>query len=493
MLLCRQRAAASAAATTSSTAPKDWRATAGRRPTAPPVRRSIRSVMAANHNPAGNWDPMTDYAMMRRNVRAFMTLFECGKPVVCKVHGFCVAGGTDMALCSRPRRRSADDAKIGYPPARVWGSPTTALWAHRVGAAARQAPALHRRLDQRRARPPSGGSRSRRRRPTELDARTETLVQRIAQHAGQPADDDEAARQPDDRAQGLRGTQMLGTVFDGIARHTDEGYAFQTRRRRRVPRGGARARRAVRRSRPLDFQGMSADAVRPRASATRDRLIESTIAPACGGRLRRRHRRRDHLARRRRGRHAVPPLPSKEALFVEVFRNVCGREDAAMRGIAAGAPLTSTRDSTRSSTIFARRALATRDSRGRCSPSRSIRWSTPSASRTAAPTERPWPSSCRRAWPRASCRPRTPTSPRRRLWAAWERRCSGRCPHSRPTLRRRWRPSPRCAASRAVPAARPSRASERRRRRRAPPRARPPRARRRRACRRCFACASPRS
>ena len=49
------------------------------------------------------------------------------------VHGFCVAGGTDMALCS-DLLVIAEDAKIGYPPARVWGSPTTALWAHRVGA-----------------------------------------------------------------------------------------------------------------------------------------------------------------------------------------------------------------------------------------------------------------------------------------------------------------------------------------------------------------------
>ncbi len=49
------------------------------------------------------------------------------------VHGFCVAGGTDMALCS-DLLVIDEDAKIGYPPARVWGSPTTALWAHRVGA-----------------------------------------------------------------------------------------------------------------------------------------------------------------------------------------------------------------------------------------------------------------------------------------------------------------------------------------------------------------------
>ena len=70
--------------------------------------------------------------MMSRNLRGFMSLFHSDKPVVCKVHGFCVAGGTDMALCS-DLLVIADDARIGYPPARVWGVPTSALWAFRVG------------------------------------------------------------------------------------------------------------------------------------------------------------------------------------------------------------------------------------------------------------------------------------------------------------------------------------------------------------------------
>ncbi len=90
------------------------------------------AVIAANHAPQSNWDPVTDFQMMSRNVRGFMSLFESEKPVICKVHGYCVAGGTDMALCS-DLLLVADDAKIGYPPARVWGSPTTAMWAYRVG------------------------------------------------------------------------------------------------------------------------------------------------------------------------------------------------------------------------------------------------------------------------------------------------------------------------------------------------------------------------
>src|SRR5579859_6666451 len=51
------------------------------------------AVMAANHDPSATWDPMVDYAMMSRNVDGFMSLVRAGKPVVCRVHGFCVAGG----------------------------------------------------------------------------------------------------------------------------------------------------------------------------------------------------------------------------------------------------------------------------------------------------------------------------------------------------------------------------------------------------------------
>ena len=91
-------------------------------------------VQMQNHNPAQTWDPMLDYAMMSRNVKGFMSLFHSEKPVVCKVHGYCVAGGTDMALCS-DLLVIAEDAKIGYPPARVWGCPTTAMWSFRLGPA----------------------------------------------------------------------------------------------------------------------------------------------------------------------------------------------------------------------------------------------------------------------------------------------------------------------------------------------------------------------
>jgi len=99
---------------------------------APPGSPIDPAVIGANHAPDSNWDPVTDFQFMWRNVRGFMSLFHSEKPVLCKVHGYCVAGGTDMALCSDLLVIAAE-AKIGYPPARVWGSPTTAMWAARVG------------------------------------------------------------------------------------------------------------------------------------------------------------------------------------------------------------------------------------------------------------------------------------------------------------------------------------------------------------------------
>ncbi len=183
--------------------------------------------MAANHDPAGTWDPMVDYAMMSRNVRGFMSLFHCGKPVVCKVHGFCVAGGTDMALCSDLLVIAAD-AKIGYPPARVWGSPTTSMWMHRLGA--QRAKRLLFTGDSL-----SGeealewGLAIEAPTPEQLDERTEILLERIARVPLNQLRMMKLLVNQSLYAQGLHTTQALGTLLDGVARHTPEGYSFQQR------------------------------------------------------------------------------------------------------------------------------------------------------------------------------------------------------------------------------------------------------------------------
>jgi len=207
---------------------------------APPGSPLDPLVMARNHDPSGTWDPMVDYAMMSRNVRAFMTLFHCSKPVVCKVHGFCVAGGTDLALCSDLLVIAAD-AKIGYPPARVWGSPTTSMWAYRLG------PQRAKRLLF------TGDSLSgvealdwglaiEAPAPAELDARTEVLVGRIAQMPLNQLQMMKLLVNQSLYAQGLHATQLIGTVFDGITRHTAEGYGFQQQAASEGFRAAVRAR-----------------------------------------------------------------------------------------------------------------------------------------------------------------------------------------------------------------------------------------------------------
>jgi enoyl-CoA hydratase/carnithine racemase len=193
----------------------------------PPGSPLDPTVIAANHDPARTWDPMVDYAMMSRNVQGFMSLFHCGKPVVCKVHGFCVAGGTDMALCS-DLLVIARDAKIGYPPARAWGSPTTALWAHRVGA--QRAKRLLFTGDSLSGREAVEWGLAIEAPPAQhLDERTEILVARIAQMPINQLMMMKLLVNQTLYAQGLHAAQVLGTVFDGMTRHTAEGHAFQRR------------------------------------------------------------------------------------------------------------------------------------------------------------------------------------------------------------------------------------------------------------------------
>ncbi len=185
------------------------------------------ATIAANHAPESNWDPVTDFQFMWRNVRGFMSLFHSEKPVLCKVHGYCVAGGTDMALCS-DLLVVATDAKIGYPPARVWGSPTTALWAARIG------PMRAKRLlltgDSLTGEQAAEWGLATEAAPAaELDERFERLLERVARLPVNQLVMMKMLINQSLHAQGLHQTQVLGTFFDGIARHTEEGHAFVRR------------------------------------------------------------------------------------------------------------------------------------------------------------------------------------------------------------------------------------------------------------------------
>ncbi len=185
------------------------------------------AVISSNHDPDGTWDPVVDYAMMSRNVRAFMSLLHCSKPVICMVHGFCVAGGTDMALCS-DLLVIAEDAKLGYPPARVWGSPTTSLWAYRLGP--QRAARLLFTGDSLSGREALEWGLAAEAPPADqLRERTDELATRVARLPVNQLTMMKLLITQGLYAQGLHTTQVLGTFFDGITRHTREGYAFQQR------------------------------------------------------------------------------------------------------------------------------------------------------------------------------------------------------------------------------------------------------------------------
>jgi enoyl-CoA hydratase/carnithine racemase len=183
--------------------------------------------IAANHIPETNWDPVTDFQFMWRNVRGFMSLFHSEKPVLCKVHGYCVAGGTDIALCTDLLVVAAD-AKIGYPPARVWGSPTTALWTAKVGPMrAKRLLLTGDSLSGERA--AEWGLATEAAPVEELDDRFEQLLERVARLPINQLVMMKLLVNQSLYSQGLHQTQLLGTFFDGIARHTEEGVEFLRR------------------------------------------------------------------------------------------------------------------------------------------------------------------------------------------------------------------------------------------------------------------------
>ena len=173
------------------------------------------------------WDPMRDYAFMSRNTECFMSLFRSRRPVICKVHGFAVAGGSDIALCS-DLIVMAEDARIGYMPARVWGCPTTGMWVYRLGVEkAKRMLFTGDKIDGREAERlglvlkavPAAG----------LDDEVNALAERIASVPQNQLMMQKMMINQALQNMGLASTQMLATIFDGITRHTREGLNFKRR------------------------------------------------------------------------------------------------------------------------------------------------------------------------------------------------------------------------------------------------------------------------
>ena len=170
------------------------------------------------------WDPIADYANMSRFVDAYMSLWRSPKPVIAQVHGYCVGGGTDFALCS-DLIVCSEDARIGYPPARVWGSPTTAMWSYRLGLERSKRLLLTGdALDGPRA--VEWGLASECHPAGELDAAALALAERVALLPRNQLHMMKLLVNATFEQMGLHTTQLIGTLLDGAARHTPEGTAF---------------------------------------------------------------------------------------------------------------------------------------------------------------------------------------------------------------------------------------------------------------------------
>ena len=173
------------------------------------------------------WDPMRDYAFMMRNTEHFMSLFRSKRPVICKVHGFAVAGGSDIALCS-DLVVMAEDARIGYMPVRVWGCPTTAMWVYRLGPEkAKRMLFTGDKIDGREAE--KLGLVLEAVPADKLDEEVEALAHRIASVPQNQLMMQKLMVNQALANMGLQTTQMIATVFDGITRHSPEGLNFKRR------------------------------------------------------------------------------------------------------------------------------------------------------------------------------------------------------------------------------------------------------------------------
>ena len=188
---------------------------------------STQAQAAEEETRERTWDSVADYQMMSRFVATYMKLWYASKPTIAAVQGWCIAGGTDMVLCA-DLIVAGESAVFGYPPARVWGTPTTAMWVYRMG------------LEQAKRYLLTGDEI-----PAPEAARIGLILEwvpdaELQEHAAALAQ--RMARLPLNQLQmlkllcnqtaesmGMASSRTLGTLFDGIARHTQEGLDFVAR------------------------------------------------------------------------------------------------------------------------------------------------------------------------------------------------------------------------------------------------------------------------
>ncbi|MFT4572005.1 MAG: enoyl-CoA hydratase [Hyphomicrobiaceae bacterium] len=170
------------------------------------------------------WDSVADMRMIGRFVETYMKLWYARKPVIAAVQGWCIGGGTDMVLCA-DMIIAADDASFGYPPSRVWGTPTTAMWVYRMGLErakrylltgdeipAREAAAIGLILEAVA--------------PDQLLVHATAFAERMALVPTNQLEMLKLLCNQTAENMGLASSRTLGVLFDGIARHTQEGLDF---------------------------------------------------------------------------------------------------------------------------------------------------------------------------------------------------------------------------------------------------------------------------
>jgi enoyl-CoA hydratase len=172
----------------------------------------------------GAWDPVRDMQFMGRNVERFMKIWHCPKPVIGQIHGWAVGGATDMVLCC-DQLFMAEDAYIGYAPSRIFGTPTTMMWVYRLGLEhAKQYLLTGEAIDAETAL--RIGLVSRVYPADELSMRAEEYAMRFKHIPGNQLALNKLLINQAFENMGMRTTQLLGTFFDGVTRHTEEAYRW---------------------------------------------------------------------------------------------------------------------------------------------------------------------------------------------------------------------------------------------------------------------------
>ena len=177
---------------------------------------------------AGEWDPGKDFAMATSTLTGpthkFMSVWRAPKPVIAQVHGWCVGGGSDFALCA-DLVIASEDARIGTPYSRVWGAYLSGMWIYRLGLTKAKEHALT-------GKPLSGTEAAEIELINEavpFDRLEETVRERAGQLAGLPPSQLAAMKLVVNQAyenMGLASSQALGSILDGLMRNTPEARRF---------------------------------------------------------------------------------------------------------------------------------------------------------------------------------------------------------------------------------------------------------------------------